>query len=483
MDRNTAGEELAALIGSMDRTERRYFRLHAQGRQQREQKVYLQLYDHIVSQGEWSEEQIAAVFSGQRFLKQLNVLRSQLHRLLMDALRSYHADKTIQSEFSRRLDEIEILFQRKLYASCKRAIQAASKRAEQLQLPHHTLEVLKWEMRLERQQASPHQRTRIIALHQRMAVLLEQMQVESKLLARLDTLLWQVKSKPGVSPEPESDPALDSGTIDELAEPEKLPFDARILYHYILAYTGFLQSNTEEFFTQHQAIIRIWEAHPDRIRLEEGRYLKVLGNHAESCAQADRMEEALKMTSKMQRVLDRSTAIEPSERLRILHVRLRILMVSQSWKDAYHLLPTIIHALSQYGHTIAASVRLVQMANVLITCFMNQRWSEVLDWAITLDRELRNSHSWTWENLIRTATWVAYYELGDLDRLESMTRKAQMGWAEHFPHQVLAQLAILAMPQSLQEKSQAFELLRRYFAEDKGVLGPHLELLRSWVTV
>ena len=145
--KNTAGDDLALLVNSLDKSEKRYFRLHTNTHPKKEDKVYLKVYDHLLQHGVWSEAKIQSAFGGERFLKQLNVVRSQLYHLLMESLRHYHQGKTLESVFSSRFDEIALLFHRKLYRVCDRAVHSARKQAVLLQLPIQELEVIKWQMR------------------------------------------------------------------------------------------------------------------------------------------------------------------------------------------------------------------------------------------------------------------------------------------------------------------------------------------------
>ena len=118
MPSESPGTDLHALIHALQPMEKRYFKLYASRMGQDRAKKYLLLYDHLLQQPAWSEAAVRAAFAGEAFTRQLNVACLYLYDLLLASLRGYDQDRTAVSECGRRLDEVALLYERKLAPAC-----------------------------------------------------------------------------------------------------------------------------------------------------------------------------------------------------------------------------------------------------------------------------------------------------------------------------------------------------------------------------
>ena len=109
-----ASDDLFNLVRSLNKNEKRYFRLlsglHAG------EKKFLLLFDAVDSQKEYDEETIKKKFRKEKFIRQLTFTKNYLYKSILKSLESYHS--SADSEIKNLLHRVEILFEKGLYAQC-----------------------------------------------------------------------------------------------------------------------------------------------------------------------------------------------------------------------------------------------------------------------------------------------------------------------------------------------------------------------------
>lgn len=139
-------EDLFNLIQSLSRNEKRYFRkftaLHVRGKQNK----YLVLFDAIVRQKHYDEEQLKKQFCNEPFTRQLTVVKNYLYHQILKSLRSYH--KSIYSEMKDLMRNAEILFEKGLYSLVKKTLRKVQQIAYTHEMWWAVFEALYWKERL-----------------------------------------------------------------------------------------------------------------------------------------------------------------------------------------------------------------------------------------------------------------------------------------------------------------------------------------------
>lgn len=144
-------DDLFKLIKSLNKNEKRYFKLSASF--QKGEKNYLKLFDAIDKQNTYDEKLIKEKLKGEVFIKQLTVTKTHLYRLVMDSLRKFHSNISIESQLHDMLKDAEILFDKLLYGQCEKVLVKAKAIAEKYE--HHIvlLKIFEHEVRLIRIQS------------------------------------------------------------------------------------------------------------------------------------------------------------------------------------------------------------------------------------------------------------------------------------------------------------------------------------------
>ncbi len=477
---NTPAAELMQLILALNKTEKRYFRLYASQRLQRGESIYLQLYDHLIAQGEWSEGSIRAAFAGKRFLSQLVVARTRLQELILASLRDYDHAFNYHLEFSRRMDEIELLYRRRHFDLCERLVRTALRKAAELDLPLESLQLMEWAMRLERQKGGFGSEGRLSQLHAQHAQMLAKITLESHLRKCYDALsvyLPQRASKVGDRSQKIASLMQDSILHTPIAQ---MAFDAQLIHTYIHQFHARILGDAMGITIANLRIVEIWESRPARIRYGEEQYFAALVNLADSTWQSDSAAVRIPVIAKLKRIAARFKQIQQQQIARILLLDLSQMIFEDAWLEADLLVPKIKAQLQDFGPRIPASNRQGLIGNVITAKFYLEKWADALYWATELETEVGPDAAAQWKNLIRIARWVAWYTLGDHDKLEKALQQQRKTQPTDFIHSYFIHLL---QAQREQQEISIIESLRiAVEGQIKQEPTTHLTLLHTWTT-
>ena len=141
-----ASDDLFQLIKSLTKSEKGYFKkinsIHIRG----EKNNYMRLFEAIDRQEAFDEHKIILQFKGDAFTNQLSVAKNYLYNLILKSLEQYYS--SINSELRSLLNQIEILFNKKLFKQAEKILERAKKTAQKYENIHYTLQLFVWENRL-----------------------------------------------------------------------------------------------------------------------------------------------------------------------------------------------------------------------------------------------------------------------------------------------------------------------------------------------
>jgi hypothetical protein len=483
MPAESPGVDLLQLVKAMQPREKRYFRLQTSRIGNASQQNYMRLYEEIQSMPAWSEAQIRKTFEGEPFLKQLNVACTYLYDLLLSSLRAYDQDKSFHSEAHRRLDEIVLLFQRKLHGPCLKRIQQGLKFGSQIDLPAFQLELLQWEIRLLRQFPGKHTWVRTQeAIEQSKALTLKYSQ--ENVLYGLYSQLFLLSTRPGTDTTLEAEAMIQTIAADPILAiaPHGLGFDAQLLFHLIHSLLANHAGDGPRFVKANADMLHCWEANPRRIAFEEERYLKSLVGFVDSAVESPLLGAVPNALAKMRRICHRSPVLEEGYGLIVLHLELRFLLNTKAFEGAVVHTEAMWHYLAQREQGSLPTGYITACTNAALAHFLMESWQGCLKWLSKIEsankREIRVAVT-QWVGPLRI---VALYASNQLDELE----KALRNWRKHPDAGFLAALisdafSALNHSNSDAEERVALEQLRFGIAQNQ-TNAPVLSLVGNWVT-
>ncbi len=134
--------QLFDLIKSLDKSEKRYFKLHS-SKYKGDDNQYQKVFDAIDSQEDYDEEALKKKFKKEKFVKQFHVIKNYLYNLILDSLWTFHSGKNTNQQISELIDKSEVLTEKGLFHQSLKLLQKAAKYAEKKETFEHCLLVYK----------------------------------------------------------------------------------------------------------------------------------------------------------------------------------------------------------------------------------------------------------------------------------------------------------------------------------------------------
>lgn len=137
----TLSNHLYELIFSLSSTEKRYVKLFMTKHIGKENQLSIKLFDLILKKEGKTAEEIEKKIT---FTQHPSRLKNYLYELIIKALEDYHAQKSINVTIRRKINQIELLYNKALY---KQAVMLADKTLKlSLKIDNHVfiVETISW---------------------------------------------------------------------------------------------------------------------------------------------------------------------------------------------------------------------------------------------------------------------------------------------------------------------------------------------------
>ena len=139
----TLNNDLFILIKSMDKNERRYFKLNSE--LQKGNKTYIELFTQLSKESTYNEKLFKEKHKGKRFIKNFAYNKNHLYTLLIRSLTNYSHTSTADGKIHAMIAECWILFNKAMYQRYFRALARAKKFAYRHEKFGYLLQILDME--------------------------------------------------------------------------------------------------------------------------------------------------------------------------------------------------------------------------------------------------------------------------------------------------------------------------------------------------
>jgi len=124
-------KSLHQLVKSLDKSEKRYFKIFCNKHVINGSNNDVILFDAIVSLKEYSDEGLRKALKNEKIVTNLSVYKHILYKNLLKCLSAYHAARTVEDEILDLYKSSQVLYEKCLYQDSKRLIEKAKKLAYQ----------------------------------------------------------------------------------------------------------------------------------------------------------------------------------------------------------------------------------------------------------------------------------------------------------------------------------------------------------------
>ncbi|TND07534.1 MAG: hypothetical protein FD123_3086 [Bacteroidetes bacterium] len=120
-----ASDHLYELIKSLDKQEKRYFKIFASRHVIGGQNDYIKLFDALDRMKQYDETRFRKKLQKEKFITRLPALKNYLYGIILDSSRAYHDDQTVHAKINGLIRDVEFLYTKTLYAQCRKLIAKA----------------------------------------------------------------------------------------------------------------------------------------------------------------------------------------------------------------------------------------------------------------------------------------------------------------------------------------------------------------------
>lgn len=392
-----ASDQVHRLIRSMDAAEKRYFKLYAGRHLIRGKSNHLLLFNAISAMETYDEEALLQRFKGRGFTARFAIAKQRLHNTILESLSAYHAQSSVDARLRRRMHEVEVLYQRALYADAERHLAGVERLATRHEKLHVLVEVQVWQRRL--MERTHYQQATI-------ATLSDQRERAAWLRSRLTELdaLWDLKSEVFLT-------LYGEGQARSIVQVERVraimarrdrpevdahsSAQARYLHHHLEAVAAFATGDLETSRTHLLANRELLEAERPKFMDEPYRLLAVLSNLAYVCTRTGRFTEASEHL-RAYRLAPSAWQMPETEDLEMklfatgTSLELSIHCASGAFEQALAMVPAVERGLERHGLALGTLRRTGCMFQVAVALFGGGRPVEALRWCHRLLNEARD---------------------------------------------------------------------------------------------
>jgi len=139
-------DDLFQLIKSLEKQEKRYFKLFLSRSGERSSKNMVLLFDALDKQEVYDESLIKEKFKDHTFSKQLHVAKNRLQKSILRSLELYHSENTLENRINRLLHQVSILYRKGLIKQSFKILGKAKTIAQENEMFTILLQIIRLEI-------------------------------------------------------------------------------------------------------------------------------------------------------------------------------------------------------------------------------------------------------------------------------------------------------------------------------------------------
>jgi len=417
-------KDLFALIQSLSRTEKRYFRLRAEQKgkdkeQKGKDKNYIRLFDELNKQTKYDRAKLEQKFKGETFLKSLHVTEKYLYDAILESLREYELKNDIEGELAGLLFNVRILERKGLYEQCKRVLKSVYKKAKQYDRKKILLEVLQLKIKLTIMLALKKRQEEIEELYEELSATMKALVVEQEMSQARDMIFMLARQRGMLTKENErkyidewAAPLLNSGPPDDFFGATAY-FDALGLYYRFL-------NDGERCFSNWEKLKKMWDAHPHICKAYPTKYRIYINNYLTGANVAENYEAMLEGLNQLSN-LSKNNYDEEAEQFWIAQqYGILYALNAPDYERGLTIVEKFENEGDKYLKKIIKDRELILYSNISLLFFLNKDYNRALEYNYKIIADPKNEQAEGVRRLSLMMQLPIHYELNNYDTLADL---------------------------------------------------------------
>jgi hypothetical protein len=423
---NRFSDTLFQLIHSLEKSEKRHFKLYIKRSSTKEDLKIIQLFDALDKLADYDEKSLLKKLPGIE-KPQLSNLKTHLYKQILASLRLLKSSESIDLQLNETFDYAHILYKKGLFQQSLRLLDRAKETALANQKFNFLVQVLALEKRIE-----------TLHITHSMQMRAEQLSAESRqvidridMVARLSNLAllvysWYIQNGHARNEK-------DEARIKEYLQ-EQLPADAweqtgfyeRLYLYQSYNWYAFIRQDFLMYYRYSQKWLDLFEEQPLMVRVETGHYIKALHNLLNAHFDL-RNYEQFELTLQKFEDFSQTDRVRENDNFRIqsfLYIttaKINQVFMLGNFKEGLLMVPEIEQKLIEYELFIDRHRILVLNYKIASLYFGSGDYDTCIDYLqriINDQGDLRNDL----QCYARVLHLMAHYELKNFELMESLTK-------------------------------------------------------------
>lgn len=411
-------DELARLITSLTKSEKRYFKMFCD--LQSGEKGYLKLFDAIEKLGDYDDEAIRKQFEGEDFIKRLPAVKNYLYTQILKSLRILHSGETVDSQLKEMIEEVSVLYEKRLYKQCNKILDKAEDLARKNELILAQIEINMWQERISVESMNPDVLEKKLESSMEKEVYLLGLQKNNLQFRNLHSQILILNKK---IKEARTEEEL-SKFRDIINHPlmqsayNALSFDARHYYYQIHLIYNHAKGDNEQCLANAEELLKLLEAFPDKIREKPKMYISALHNVLLSKIQLHNYNNFGETLDKLKSFPVKSLNSEVNRFVSSSIFEMVMYLDPGQFTQSMPVRDTIITGMEKYTDRINAIEEITLLYNLFYSYFGTGEFSKALGIINKLLNEYQKELRYDVQSAARILNLILHYELKNTMLLE-----------------------------------------------------------------
>jgi hypothetical protein len=423
---NRFSDTLFQLIHSLEKSEKRHFKLYIKRSSTKEDLKIVQLFDALDKLNDYDEKSLLKKLPGIE-KPQLSNLKTHLYKQILASLRLLKSADSIDLQLNEMFDYAHILYKKGLFQQSLRMLDRAKETAKANQKFNFLVQVLALEKRIE-----------TLHITHSMQMRAEQLSAESvqmlgriNMVARLSNLAlliysWYIRNGHARN---EKDEASLREYVREHLPPgawQQTGFYERLYLYQSYNWYAFIRQDFLMYYRYSQKWLDLFEEQPLMVRVETGHYIKALHNllnahfDLRNHSRFDAVLRKFEAFSQTDRVMENDN-FRIQSFVYITTARINQVFMQGTFKEGLRMVAGIEQRLAEYDLFIDRHRILVLNYKIASLYFGAGDFGTSIDYLqriINDQQDLRNDL----QCYARVLHLMAHYELGNFELMESLTK-------------------------------------------------------------
>ena len=423
---NRSSDILFQLIKSLEKSEKRHFKLYIKRSSANEELKIIQLFDAVDKMKDYDERVLLKKLP-ETEKRQLYNLKTHLYKQILASLRLLKSADSIDLQLNEQFDYAHILYKKGLFYQSLKILERAKETARANQKFNFLTSVIALEKRIE----SLHITRSMLDRVDQLAVEANEVSKHIDIVARLSNLALQLYSwfiKHGHARNEKDEASVIQYMKDNLPANawEQPGFYERLYLYQSYTWFAFIRQNFLIYYRYTQKWVDLFRSQPIMIRVETGHYIK--GMHNLLNAHFDlRNFQKFQVTlhefetfAKTERVVE-NDSFRIQSFVYITSAKINYHCMTGTFKEGLPLVPGIEERMNDYELFIDVHRILVLNYKIATLYFGSGDYATSIDYL----QKIINNHTDLRDDLqcyARLVHLLAHYELGNTEIMESLVR-------------------------------------------------------------